>query len=114
MEERVFRPERMQLLATMMVCTLPLATRTHAPPMLLTTGRAKAGPVALDLVALRDARSGAPPSELAARREKYAFFEKQCSEVAPGLFLGSDAVARSRDTLRRAGLTHLVDCVGLL
>ena len=31
-----------------------------------------------------------------------------------GLFLGSDAVARNRDTLRQAGITHVVNCVGFL
>ena len=73
-----------------------------------------AGLASLDLRALRDARSDGPPSELQARREKYAFFEKQCSEVADGLFLGSDVVARSRETLRAAGVTHVVNCVGFL
>ena len=73
-----------------------------------------AGLASLDLRALRDARSDGPPSELQARREKYAFFEKQCSEVAEGLFLGSDVVARNRDTLRAAGVTHVVNCVGFL
>ena len=71
-----------------------------------------AGPMKLDLSAL--SRSDGPPSELQARREKYAFFEKQCSEVADGLFLGSDIVARNRGVLRAAGITHVINCVGFL
>jgi hypothetical protein len=55
-----------------------------------------------------------PPSELQARREKYAFFEKHCSEVADGIFLGSDVVARNRETLRAAKITHVINCVGFL
>ena len=66
----------------------------------------------LDLSAL--SRSDGPTSELQARREKYAFFEKQCSEVADGLFLGSDVVARNREVLRAAGITHVINCVGFL
>lgn len=34
--------------------------------------------------------------------------------LVQGLFLGSDAVARNRDTLRQAGITHVVNCVGFL
>ncbi len=66
----------------------------------------------LDLRAL--SRIDGPPSELQARREKYAFFEKHCSEVADGIFLGSDVVARNRETLRAAGITHVINCVGFL
>ena len=36
------------------------------------------------------------------------------SAPVQGLFLGSDAVARNRDTLRQAGITHVVNCVGFL
>ena len=67
---------------------------------------------ALDLRALP--RDEGPPTELRARRDKFAFFEQQCSEVAPGLFLGSDAVARNWDTLEAAGITHVVNCVGFI
>ena len=53
-------------------------------------------------------------TELQARREKLAYFDRQCSRVSAGLFLGSDTVARSRDALRGAGITHVVNCVGAL
>ena len=67
---------------------------------------------ALDLRALP--RDEGPPTELRARRDKFAYFEQQCSEVDPGLFLGSDAVARNWDTLKEAGITHVVNCVGFI
>jgi len=67
---------------------------------------------ALDLRALP--RDDGPPTELRARRNKFAFFEQQCSEVDQGLFLGSDAVARNWDTLEAAGITHVVNCVGFI
>ena len=34
--------------------------------------------------------------------------------MAPGLCVGGGAVARSRETLRAAGVTHVVNCVGML
>lgn len=59
-------------------------------------------------------RDDGPPTELRARKEKLAFFERQCSRVAEGLYVGAEHVARSRDTLREAGITHVVNCVGFL
>ena len=67
---------------------------------------------ALDLRALP--RDDGPPTELRARRDKFAFFEHQCSEVDTGLFLGSDAVARNWETLEAAGISHVVNCVGFI
>lgn len=54
------------------------------------------------------------PSETQQRRQKYLFFEKQCSEVSPGLFLSGDSVAKNRETLREAGVTHVLNCVGYI
>lgn len=48
------------------------------------------------------------------RREKFAFFEKRCSEVADGLFVGGETVAKSREILRQSGITHVVNCVGFI
>ena len=67
---------------------------------------------ALDLRALP--RDDGPPTELRARRDKFAFFEHQCSEIDTGLFLGSDAVARNWETLEAAGISHVVNCVGFI
>lgn len=55
-----------------------------------------------------------PPSELQQRRNKFAQFETHCSEVGPGIFLSGDAVAKSRERLQAAGITHVVNCVGQL
>ena len=55
-----------------------------------------------------------PPTELRAKKEKLAFFERQCTPIGEGLYLGAEHVARSRETLRDAGITHVVNCVGFL
>ncbi len=55
-----------------------------------------------------------PPTEVGARRQKFAVFEGACSEVAPGLCVGGGAVAQNWETLRAAGVTHVVNCVGML
>ena len=67
---------------------------------------------ALDLRALP--RDDGPPTELRARRDKFAFFEQECTRVVEGLYLGSDSVARNWDTLEAAGITHVVNCVGFI
>ncbi|KXZ45392.1 hypothetical protein GPECTOR_55g298 [Gonium pectorale] len=54
------------------------------------------------------------PSETQLRRQKFLFFEKHCSEVSPGLFLSGDYVAKSRETLQQAGVTHVLNCVGFI
>lgn len=46
------------------------------------------------------------------RREKFAFFEKHCSEVAERIFLSGDAVARSETLLKESGITHVLNAVG--
>ncbi|XXG88766.1 hypothetical protein AAC387_Pa12g0938 [Persea americana] len=48
------------------------------------------------------------------RRDKLAFFDKECSRIADHVFLGSDAVARDRQALRRHGITHVLNCVGFV
>ncbi|CAI7771304.1 unnamed protein product [Closterium sp. NIES-53] len=48
------------------------------------------------------------------RKEKFVFFEKQCSRVLPHVYVGSDAVARDRGILRQSGITHVVNCVGFV
>jgi len=80
--------------------------------VLTAEGRSRAGPASLDLGAVLNVEQ--PPSELQLRREKFAYFEKRCSKVAEGLFLGSDTVARSREILREAGVSHVLNCVGFL
>eukprot|EP00850_Spirogloea_muscicola_P013521 SM000092S24489 [mRNA] locus=s92:249987:253229:- [translate_table: standard] len=57
---------------------------------------------------------GGEASELQARRDKFAFFEKECSKVADHVYLGSDVVAKNRDKLRECGITHVLNCVGFV
>ncbi len=75
------------------------------------SARQKALPRTLDLANLP--REDAP-TESVLRRQKYLFFEKQCSEVAPGLFLAGDYVAKNRDILRANTISHVVNCVGFI
>ncbi|CAI9092476.1 OLC1v1027724C1 [Oldenlandia corymbosa var. corymbosa] len=48
------------------------------------------------------------------KREKIAFFDKECSKVAEHVYLGGDAVARDRDILKQHGITHILNCVGFV
>ena len=66
----------------------------------------------LDLRALP--RDDGPPTELRARKEKLAHYERQCSRVGDGLYVGAEWVAKSRQALADAGITHVVNCVGFL
>lgn len=56
----------------------------------------------------------AAPTELQVKREKFAFFDKDCSRVADHIYLGSDAVARNREILEENGITHVLNCVGFV
>ncbi|KAI4385695.1 hypothetical protein MLD38_003690 [Melastoma candidum] len=46
------------------------------------------------------------------KREKIAFFDKECSKVVEHIYLGGDAVARDKDILKHNGITHVLNCVG--
>lgn len=48
------------------------------------------------------------------KRDKIAFFDKECSKVAQHVYLGGDAVARDRDILKQNGITHILNCVGFV
>ncbi|XP_059666200.1 protein-tyrosine-phosphatase MKP1 [Cornus florida] len=48
------------------------------------------------------------------KREKIAFFDKECSKVAEHIYLGGDAVARDRVILKQNGITHILNCVGFV
>jgi hypothetical protein len=68
--------------------------------------------LALDLQLLP--KDDGPPSETQLRRQKFAYFDKHCSEIEPGLFLAGDTVARNRAQLAEHGITHVVNCVGFI
>lgn len=48
------------------------------------------------------------------KRDKIAFFDKECSKVAEHIYLGGDSVARDRNILKKNGITHVLNCVGFL
>ncbi|XP_057979488.1 protein-tyrosine-phosphatase MKP1 [Malania oleifera] len=48
------------------------------------------------------------------KRERIAFFDKECSKVAEHIYLGGDAVARDRDILTQNKITHILNCVGFV
>ncbi|XP_057436361.1 protein-tyrosine-phosphatase MKP1 [Lotus japonicus] len=48
------------------------------------------------------------------KRDKIAFFDKECSKVADHVYLGGDAVARDREILKKNGITHVLNCVGFV
>ncbi|KAK9834786.1 hypothetical protein WJX74_010479 [Apatococcus lobatus] len=66
----------------------------------------------LDLASLP--REDAPPNELQARRDKLAFFEHHCSEVADGLMVAGSSVAADSAILRASRVSHILNCVGAL
>ncbi|KAK8522528.1 hypothetical protein V6N13_115495 [Hibiscus sabdariffa] len=52
--------------------------------------------------------------EFLLRKDKLAFFDKECSRIAEHIYLGSDAVAKNREILRTNGITHVLNCVGFV
>ncbi|KAE9604941.1 putative protein-tyrosine-phosphatase [Lupinus albus] len=48
------------------------------------------------------------------KRDKIAFFDKECSKVGDHICLGGDAVAKDRDILKHNGITHVLNCVGFV
>ncbi|XP_022746182.1 protein-tyrosine-phosphatase MKP1-like [Durio zibethinus] len=48
------------------------------------------------------------------KRDKIAFFDKECSKVAEHICFGGDAVARDREILKQNGITHVLNCVGFV
>ena len=42
--------------------------------------------------------------------EKYEHFNELCSEAIPGIHVGSDFVARDFYTLKKNGITHIINC----
>ncbi|XP_061986542.1 protein-tyrosine-phosphatase MKP1-like [Populus nigra] len=48
------------------------------------------------------------------KKDRIAFFDKECSKVAEHVYLGGDAVARDREILKQNGITHVLNCVGFV
>ncbi|KAJ7525734.1 hypothetical protein O6H91_17G063700 [Diphasiastrum complanatum] len=70
--------------------------------------------IKLDLCAVQRSRDRAEPTETQLKRDKFAFFDKDCSRVAEHIYLGSDAVARNKETLIANKITHVLNCVGFV
>ncbi|KAK1438177.1 hypothetical protein QVD17_03982 [Tagetes erecta] len=82
------------------------------PNVSATTPGARTRPPALPL-SLKEG-STKPPREFEFKKDKLAFFDKECSRIIDHVFLGSDAVAKNRDVLRQNGITHVLNCVGFV
>nr|XP_016456963.1 PREDICTED: protein-tyrosine-phosphatase MKP1-like isoform X1 [Nicotiana tabacum]XP_016456964.1 PREDICTED: protein-tyrosine-phosphatase MKP1-like isoform X1 [Nicotiana tabacum] len=52
------------------------------------------------------------PREFEFKKDKLAFFNKECSKIVDHIYLGSDTVAKNRDILHENGITHVLNCVG--
>ncbi|XP_030449421.1 protein-tyrosine-phosphatase MKP1-like [Syzygium oleosum] len=63
---------------------------------------------------LDSSNSETPVREFQFKRDKLAFFNKECSRIADHIYLGSDAVAQNRELLRQNGITHVLNCVGFV
>ncbi|RZC58761.1 hypothetical protein C5167_006066 [Papaver somniferum] len=48
------------------------------------------------------------------KKDKLAFFDKECSRITDHIYLGSEAVAKNREILRKNGITHVLNCVGFV
>ncbi|XP_075479549.1 protein-tyrosine-phosphatase MKP1-like [Primulina tabacum] len=55
-----------------------------------------------------------PPIEFEFRKDKLAFFDKECSRILDHVYLGSNAVAKNRTILHQNGITHVLNCVGFV
>ncbi|PNY10114.1 protein tyrosine phosphatase MKP1-like [Trifolium pratense] len=53
-------------------------------------------------------------SEFQFKRDKLAFYDKECSRIAEHVYLGSDTVAKNHELLRQNGITHVLNCVGFV
>lgn len=63
---------------------------------------------------LESPRLQQPVREFEFKKDKLAFFDKECSRIADHIYLGSDAVAKNREILRQNGITHVLNCVGFV
>jgi len=55
-----------------------------------------------------------PTKDFQFKRDKLAFFDKECSRIAEHIYLGSDTVAKNHELLREKGITHVLNCVGFV
>lgn len=73
------------------------------------------GPTKLGRLDLRSlAREDGQPTEVGARRQKMAAFEKKCSEVIDKLYISGEWVAKDAASIQRNRITHVINCVAAL
>ncbi|XP_020215603.1 protein-tyrosine-phosphatase MKP1 isoform X1 [Cajanus cajan] len=58
--------------------------------------------------------SSQPTKDFLFKRDKLAFFDKECSRIAEHIYLGSDTVAKNHELLMQNGITHVLNCVGFV
>ncbi|KHN43981.1 DUF246 domain-containing protein, partial [Glycine soja] len=63
---------------------------------------------------IRTYYSSQPTKDFLFKRDKLAFFDKECSRIAEHIYLGSDTVAKNHELLRQNGITHMLNCVGFV
>ena len=68
----------------------------------------------LDLDAIQRNKDTCECTELQQKRDKFAYFEKECSQILHHIYLGSEVVAKNRKTLQEKGITHVLNCVGFV
>jgi hypothetical protein len=68
----------------------------------------------LDLDAIQRNKDTCERTELQQKRDKFAYFDKECSQILHHIYLGSEAVAKNRKTLQEKGITHVLNCVGFV
>ncbi|KAL1828703.1 hypothetical protein DCAR_0207954 [Daucus carota subsp. sativus] len=54
------------------------------------------------------------PGGFESEKGKLAFFENVCSKITEHIYLGSDKLAKNREVLKQNGITHVLNCVGLV
>ncbi|KAK7312034.1 hypothetical protein RJT34_10582 [Clitoria ternatea] len=63
---------------------------------------------------IRPYDSSQPTKDFLFKRDKLAFFDKECSKIAEHIYLGSDTVAKNHELLKQNGITHVLNCVGFV
>jgi len=63
---------------------------------------------------IRPYDSSQPTKDFLFKRDKLAFFDKECSRIAEHIYLGSDTVAKNHEILKQNGITHVLNCVGFV
>ena len=59
-------------------------------------------------------RENVPKDESRLKQDKLAKFEVLCSEVSPGICIGGEKVASNKNILLNCGITHIINCVGMI